>query len=114
MTKANPRFDCTTPSCKAKNTRKQLRISNGICPHCKTVMAHKEWMSPHTASAAQVLSLPKKDELDIENIARITGINEVDLMNLAIQEKIRVWISDPNSIEAAVKQDLMLAKLYRR
>jgi hypothetical protein len=77
-------------------------------------MTHKNWMGQHTASAAQILSLPKSDELDIENIARIVGISQTDLMSLAIQDKIRVWLSDPNSIEVAVKQDMMLAKLYRR
>jgi hypothetical protein len=111
---ANPRYACTTPGCGMKNTRKQLRINNGICPHCKTAMSHKDWMGQHTATIAQVLSLPKADEISVGDIAEIVGISRVDLINLAVQEKIRVWTSDPNNIEAAVKQDLMLAKLYRR
>lgn len=114
MAKSNPRYDCSNPNCKARNTRNQLRGSNGICIHCKTPMNHTSWMGGQMATLAQLLTIPKEDEKELDMVAEKAGCKPADLILAAISEKLRCWLSDPDNVEAAAKQDLMLAKLYRR
>lgn len=112
MAKSNPRFEC--PGCKMRNTRNQLKGTNGLCLHCKTPMPNAAWMGGQQASLYQLLMVPKTDESDIRAISQESGMSEAEIMSAAIQIQLQKWLLDPENIVEQVKQELMLAKLYRR
>lgn len=112
MAKSNPRYDCS--GCKHKNTRNQLKQTNGICVHCKTPMPNAAWMGGQQATLHQLLMVPKADESEIRAISNESGLSEAEIMSAAIQIQLQKWLLDPENIVKQVKQDLMLAKLYRR
>jgi len=70
-------------------------------------------MGGQQATLGQLLTIPKTDDEDLAKLAEDLGVRPADLISAAIQIKLREW-SEAEDIEKAVKQDLMLAKLYRR
>lgn len=111
MASNNPRYQCS--GCSAKNTRNQLRGSNGICLHCKTTYPHTQWMGGQQATLGQLLAIPVDDDRELAELSKQVDLRPSDLITAAISLKLKEWL-ESEDIAKAVKQDLMLAKLYRR
>ena len=111
MAKNNPRYDCS--GCKVRNTRNQLKLSNGICTHCKTPMPNAAWMGGQQGTLSQLLAIPRQDEDKIKAISDSTGMSTADIMSAAIQIQLNAWDLGEVDIEKTIKDGLMLAKLYR-
>jgi hypothetical protein len=112
MAQSNPRYDCT--GCKMRNTRNQLKASNGICLYCKTPMPNAAWMGGQQGTLSQLLAIPRSDEQSLLEISKESGLTVADIMSAAIQIQLQKWLLDPENIVKAIKDDLMVAKLYRR
>jgi hypothetical protein len=89
----------------------QLRGSKGYCIHCKTKMHHDNWRAK-TTNAASMLDLHKDDDAELCRLAAEAGIEPNDLIRVAIIDRLRVWVADPEG--RGVKDAMMLEKLYRR
>jgi len=76
-------------------------------------MDHTAWMGGQQATLGQLLTIPKADDEDLTKLAEELGVQPADLISAAIQIKLREW-QNVEDIEKAIKQDLMLTKLYRR
>ena len=77
-------------------------------------MPDSKWLGDQRASLCQTLMIPKEDEYDINTISRDTGLSVTEILGAAIQTSLQKWLLDPENIEKNIRQDLMLAKLYRR
>lgn len=110
----NPRFACTNPGCNAKITRNQLYGSNGRCIYCKVHLTHTNWMTGRQGSLQMMLELDKATDDELLEVCKEAGIDVKDAIRAAIAIKVREWTAVPGDTDKRVKQDLMLAKLYRR
>lgn len=107
----NPVFKCS--GCVHKNTRNVLRGSNGVCPHCKTKMPHDNWKSG-SKDVTLLIGLSIGEKRELAKMASLAGLDMDEIIATAVRERMRVWGKDPNNVENAVKQDVMLNKLYKR
>lgn len=111
---AKTMFACTSPGCNHKMSRNQLYGSNGRCIYCKVELNHKSWMTNRHGSIQLLLGMDPDDDKDLKRVCQEAGIEVKDAINAAMAIKLKEWLSNPEEIENRVKQDLMLAKLYRR
>jgi hypothetical protein len=77
-------------------------------------MPNAAWMGGQQASLCQLLMVPRADEDELKNISQQSGLSEAEIMSAAIQIQLQKWLLEPENVVKQVKQDLMLAKLYRR
>lgn len=111
MAKNNPRYECK--SCKGRNTRNQLKQSNGICIYCKTPMHHTGWLGGQAGNICQLVALSKGDEKELLQLAEDAGVNITELVRAAVQNRLTAWEQAPDSVGAA-KADMLLGKLSQR
>lgn len=111
MAKNNPRYECR--GCKARNTRNQLKGSNGLCIHCKTAMHHTSWLGGQAGNICQLVSLSKGDELALFNMAEEASVNMTELIRAAVQNSLTVWEQAPDRVKT-IKADMLLGKLSQR
>ena len=111
MAKNNPRYECK--GCNTRNTRNQLKGSNGVCIYCKTPMHHTSWLGGQASNVCQLIRVSKGDEEALLSIAERLHVNVPDLIRAAVQKSLNEWEQSADKI-ATAKADMILGKLSQR
>lgn len=71
-------------------------------------------MTNREGTIQKLLDLDLNTDNELKHACASAGVDIKEAIKAAIALKLEEWLADPEEIEKRVKQDLMLAKLYRR
>jgi hypothetical protein len=107
---ANPRYQCH--ACPGRNTKNQLRGSNGVCIYCKTPQKHTAWIGGGKKALGQLLRVPAEEYQEVMTIAEAMGVEPGDLVTLALRLRLAHWTGSQDP-QDEVRKDQMLFKLMK-
>lgn len=101
---SNNRTRCQ--NCSHRVTNNQLKASKGICIYCKFDIETDRFKK----QMGSIRLDPKIDFAALFALCRSEDMTAIQLIQLAVDNRLRVWNADTNEL----KKDLMLDKLYTR